>query len=324
MEVAQGQIEQAELQVKLLRWETSMMARQAYYDVLLARRTRIQIEESVALNRRLVDVARRRFQAGDVAEADVLRARFEEELARQRVNPAVAKEDQARVRLTGLLGQPSLAPLELEASPPPVIAGTLEEMQNLAARRRLEIGLAFQELRLNQSKVRLAEANASPDIGVAGSFIRDSQTQFTTWQIGGYLEIPWGYNRHGEIEQARAEQEAIRARLEALRVRILQEVATAYNDYQAAQTNLLRDEQTLNPQADQVLVLAQKLYEYGKGDLTQVLVTQKTVLTQRESYIADAGQVYSTAVALEKVVGPPEGHLGRRIWRSSLRNEAPP
>ncbi len=301
--VAQDQLEQADQQVQLLRWQTRIQAEQAYFEASSAQLNLDQLQQGVDLASRLIEVTQKRFKDGDVPQADVIRAQFEEGLARQRLLPARNRRQQALIRLSALWGQPDAKDLELAPVARPSLRQSLAELEDLAVEKRLEMGLAWQERRLNEDRAALAEANLSPAFGVSTSYFHDNHGLSPTWQVGLFVELPWGYDRSGEVDQARAEVAAVEARMQALRVRIVQEVASAYADYEAARLALQRDEQELGPAATRVLGLAQKIYQLGKGDLTQVLVAQKSVLSLQEASVADLALLYATSVNLEKAVG---------------------
>ncbi|WP_292797320.1 TolC family protein [Nostoc sp. NMS7] len=67
--LANSQVQQAQLQLDSLRWQIRIQVCQAYAELAIAQGAQQNTEQSLAINKQLVDIAKMRFQANDVARA---------------------------------------------------------------------------------------------------------------------------------------------------------------------------------------------------------------------------------------------------------------
>ena len=58
----------------------------------------------------------------------------------------------------------------------------------------------------------------------------------------------------------------------------------------------------LKPQADRVLYLAEKIYQIGQGDMTEVLTVGQSVQRQRQLLLTDIAQLHLALGELELAV----------------------
>ena len=116
------------------------------------------------------------------------------------------------------------------------------------------------------------------------------------------IELPWGSDRGGEVEQARAQEEQALLRQEALLATAQQSVTLAFTNFQTARRQLYQDLKVLEPQAARVMDLAEKIYELGQGDITELLVAGQSVQRQRQLYLADVARLHQSLGELELAV----------------------
>ncbi|MBX3171222.1 MAG: TolC family protein [Candidatus Eremiobacteraeota bacterium] len=74
--VAESTVEEANLTRSQTRMTVLNQTRNAFVELAMARAA---LERDVEFNDRVVEAARKRFEAGEIAEADVIRAKFERE-----------------------------------------------------------------------------------------------------------------------------------------------------------------------------------------------------------------------------------------------------
>jgi outer membrane protein, heavy metal efflux system len=317
--LAGDQTQTAQLQLEMMRWQVRLDVRQAYAELAIAQAAQNQTERMVELNKQLVEIARKRLAAGDVAEADLIQTRFVLERARQRLEPTNNRVRQANIKLDSLLGQPTEVLIEPtdarqfnlsieENQKTPKALSPLPELtalQQIAKNKRLDLNLARLQQRTSDDQVALARSAQVPDIALAGSLIWDPVADTTGVLLGVRVDLPLFNNRQGEVNQAVANQSLAEAQRLVLEQQVDREVAAAYQDVRSNERLLQQDRAVLLPQSQQVLELARKSYQFGQTGLTDVLVAQQSVQDQRDAYYNDV-LTYQTALGtLERAVNQP-------------------
>ena len=253
----------------------------AFYGVLHAERLAAIAEERQSLADSLLETARERERAGDVAQFDVAvaeseRGRAESELLAQRAAVARALGDLAKS-----IGLASVAGLEVE--------GDLSDVERLdsliawggAAPERPDIAAARAHVAMRASEAKLAGRERLPDIALLGSTAREEGDEIV--QAGAEITLPIfqrGQGSRGETEGRRAlahsEQEAALAA-----AAIERESADAA--YVAANDALGRFEEDALPRALAYGGMATESYRVGRMDLPTLLLIRKEALeTKRE------------------------------------------
>lgn len=318
--LASDQIQAAQLQLEILRWQIRSDVRQAYAELAIAKSARRQGEQTVILAQQLVEIARKRLAAGDVAEADLIQVRFVLERARQRLEPTANRIRQATIKLDNLLGEPTddstIQPLDQKAfslsveadriapeAPPPI--ADLTVLRTLAQKRRIDLSLAMLQQRIGDDQLKLARSNQIPDISFATGFTWDPVAATTAALLGLRIDLPIFNPRQGEVNQALANRSLAEAQRLVLERQVEREVTAAYEDVRSAERLLKQDRNVLLPQSEQVLELARKSYQFGQTGLSDVLIAQQSVQDQRDAYYNDV-LAYQTALgSLERAVNQP-------------------
>jgi outer membrane protein, heavy metal efflux system len=319
LNLASDQIQSAQLQLEILRWQIRSDVRQAYAELAIAKSARRQGEQTVVLAQQLVEIARKRLAAGDVAEADLIQVRFVLERARQRLEPTANRIRQATIRLDNLLGEPpddSIQPTDQKVfslsveedrivpeAPPPI--PDLTVLRTLAQKRRIDLSLAVLQQRIGDDQLKLARSNQIPDISFATGFTWDPVAATTAALLGLRIDLPIFNPRQGEVNQALANRSLAEAQRLVLERQVEREVTAAYEDVRSAERLLKQDRNVLLPQSEQVLELARKSYQFGQTGLSDVLIAQQSVQDQRDAYYNDV-LAYQTALgSLERAVNQP-------------------
>ncbi len=314
--VAEDGVKEAELTLAQSRLVVANQARNAFIELAVAEATVRQSQVDLEFYDRLVQAARSRFQAGDIPEADVVRSVFERDQNARLLYPAENRRGSAVLTLNRLLGQPLATSIGVvddgllfpnEAT----LRGTtwelppLPELQQMARERRPDLALAAQQLETAKHRVDMARAYQSPDVSLQATMMYDPQFPGLTYQAGVQLELPWGSDRSGEVKQARAREAEAIARNESTLQSADLAVSLAWTNLQNAREQLLHDLALLQPQADQVLELAQKTFELGQGDITEVLLAGQSVQRQRQIFLADVAQFHRALGELELAINVP-------------------
>lgn len=342
--VAKVQIQQAQLQLDLLRYPKGMkrsalsqirsQVRQSYAELAIAQGAQQNTEQSLSINQQLVDIAKARLAAGDVAGVDVVQAEFAFSQAQQKLEPAINRVRQAVIRLNSLLGQAADTPIKLVDGEAFRFSLTgnkqglavsqklpdLTALRQLARSSRLDLLLAGQQIQLGAKQIRLAQSAQIPDISLAAAFVWDpgfstsstpSPPTTTAVILGVRVDLPLFNNNRGGVSQAQANRSVAVAQLSALEQQVNTEVITAYENAASAQRVVERDRTILLPQALQVLNLSRKSYQYGQTGLNDALLVQQSVQTVFDNFYADI-LTYQTALGtLEQAVNQPLSQINQ-------------
>lgn len=311
--VADSLVQEADQTTRQTRLTVLNGTRNAFVELAVARATLDQSRRDVEFNDRVVTAAQHRFEAGEVAEAEVVRAKFEREQIKRLLYPAENRVEAALVSLNRLLGQSLDTPIEtvedawifpsLEDLKGP--AWTLPELETLTAmarKQRPDLALNAQQSMTAQRQIELALANQAPAVSLQASLLYNPAMPAFTYLAGVQLELPWGSDRGGELEQARARQEEALRREAVTRASADQAVTLAWKKLEAARRQLSHDLEVLKPQAERVLYLAEKIYDIGQSDITEVLLVGQSVQRQRQLLLTDFALLHQALGELELAI----------------------
>lgn len=311
--VAESGVQEADFTRQQVRLTVFNTTRNAFVELAMARAALEQSKRDIEFNDRVVGAAKKRFEGGEIAEADVIRARFEREGIVRALYPAENRVEAARINLNRVLGQDLQTEIEtvddgwLFPTLTDLVGSTwqlpeLEKLRQMAREKRPDLALNQQQNTTAARQVELALANQSPAVSLQGSLLYNPAMPAFTYLAGVQVELPFGSDRGGEVEQARARQEEASRRQSVALATADQAVALAWNKYQTARRQLSHDLEVLKPQAERVLLLAERIYDIGQSDITEVLLVGQSVQRQRQLLLADFTQLHQALGELELAV----------------------
>jgi outer membrane protein TolC len=294
-------LEDIELQRQLI----ALAVKEAYTNMLFARRLILvnqQALERADLNLRS---ARGFFEVGtrprsdvtraevDVANArvDVIRARNAERLARAALNVAIGLPADTA---TDVIDNLAYQPVTLDA----------RQLQRDAIRQRPEFRQARLQADSNEFLARRAFLDFFPDITGTGSYGATRADMNEIWELG--LSLNWslfdGGNRIARYREARANLEAAKARVRAQELEISREVEQAIISVDETQERI-QAAQVAVVSAQENFRLAQGRFDAGVGTILE-LTDAQLALTQAQNLETQALADYRVALArLDRAVG---------------------
>ena len=306
-------VARAELQLTGLDVDAALRAlrrdlRVAYYNLALSRNATDLGRQSVAQANRLVEIAGARFEAGDVAQFEVLQAK----LASARASSDLARlENGERVALAAinqLLNRAPQAPLPLAESlfvlRLPVDTSTLI---GRALTENVELRTAEQQIAAEQSRLRLARAERVPTPVLEPGVELFDESLPRGYGVKMQVSVPLPiFNRgRGEIARSSALVEQLTAERDEARQRVSAEIGQAALRLEAARQQVDFYETRLLPDAERVRALAEEAYRAGQTGFLPVIDAQRAALEIRQGYL-QALLDYQTALAdLEQTAGVP-------------------
>ncbi len=300
-DVASLGAKQAESSVSRARLTTEADARRAYLGLVLARDRLALLDRLVSIWQKSAGIARTRYEAGDGAQSDVLRAQLELNRLRQR-RFALEAEVSAQVQaLNRLRGRPLDEAIATTASVHDLGAPVVPQLDAATAdamERSPELAAARLGVARAQSALDLARRERYPDFTVsAGIMPRGSLDPMWLASVGVTLPI-WSARKQGRAvdeSAARASAEASAAAEveQILRLRVA-ERRTALASL-AETIRLYRDGLLIQSQATADSTLAQ--YRVGKVTFASVLEANAGYISDEEGYLVSAAEAERIAIA---------------------------
>lgn len=314
IDVARQEIAVTESGIAALEKQVRRNVRDAYFALAHARAATVQQDDIVKLADRLLDIAKSRFDAGDIPKLEVTQSELES--ARAHANRQVAQQDEkvALSDLNAVLNEPAGTDWDLgdpfNALPP------LPALDDLVARARSsnsEIAKAEQEVKLEQSREALLKAERIPNLGVQFGADLNNPGGLGV-NTGGYevgargqlsMELPIFSHNQGEIAQSIANTRALQGALAAARRAVDARVGSAYLELQARQTQAQLFRETILPSSRQLEEMSEESYRVGKANILTVLGAQRDVQQGERDYLDSLLAVQSAFSQLEEAVGAP-------------------
>jgi outer membrane protein TolC len=313
-DVARLAAQGADTSVSRLRLSTEAQVRRAYLDLLVVRERLALLDDLDRLWQKSIGAARARYEAGEGAQSDVMRAQLELLRIQQR-RWAMKADEAARVQALNRLRN---HPLD-EAIP----SGAAVRDLPLPAVPALDAALADGEARSPElagarlsedqakAQVRLSQRERYPDLAVqAGVMPRGGLEPMWTVSVSVGLPI-WSSRKQS---RAVAESEARAAGSAQGTEAVLQVLRQRVNERRTALTSALetiriyRQGLLVQSQATTESTLAQ--YRVGKVTFASVLDANAGYLADREAHLLASAEAQRIAIASAEVSMDPVGAAG--------------
>ena len=205
---ARQEVALTDVEISTVQRHVRHQVRDAFFSAALAKEVAEQQGQLADLARKLRDVARDRFNAGDVPELEVMQADLE--LARAEADQEVARQEMkvAFSKLAALLNDPPNIAWDLatplETIPPQV---TLPDLVARATDANPDLQHLAQEARVEQSKEKMYKAERFPEVSVEAGADFNSPGDFRVGARGQLtVGLPIFSRYQGELAQSSATQ----------------------------------------------------------------------------------------------------------------------
>jgi cobalt-zinc-cadmium efflux system outer membrane protein len=291
--------------IDLLKLDLIFQVKQAFYSLLLAQEKLKYAQQNLELSQNFLQKAELKFEAGDVAKVEVLRAHVEASKAANEVKIAENEVTLTKAVLNFLLARKKYEPLEIKGKlKRSFISLKIEDLKQKALLYRPEMKRIDFSLRKESLIKTQGYLSYLPDfdLGVSRHRIEGEQS---TWDVTLSFPIPlffWQPKR-GEIAEAEANIESLKRETEHLKNAITLEVEEAYMNAVTAENQIQLFEDEILAQAEEVYNMFLFSYQEGEISSIELIEARRTLIEARKSY-ADALYNYEAALAaLEKSVG---------------------
>jgi len=305
IEVARQEGAVTEVEIASLARQVRKNTRETYYAAAYARAESERLSRVVGLTKRLEQIAKDRFNAGDVAQLEVLQSSLEVSRAEADLEVARQREIVSLSELNALLDEPATKPWEL--------AGTLEDATPTS---RLEdlVGRAYQsnpdlqhlggEKKVEDSRRSLLKAERVPDLVLDAGIDFNAPRDFRYGprsQVS--MNLPIFTRNQGEIAQSIANSRVLDAETAATERSVSARVESAYFDLGAQRTQVRLYHDRLLPVARQLESMAEESYRAGKTGILTAIQAQQDVQSVESNYLQSLEQLQNLYADLEETVG---------------------
>lgn len=306
----------AEIRMALFRYEL----REGFYQLLLAQKTEELALQSLAITERHLEIARTRFEAGDLSGAELATLQVERDRRLAQVELTKGSTAKARAEL-GRFVQNS----DLEGG----VEGRLGSVSVLPPMEKLESGgpegplalrLARAGLESKEAQVFLERSLGVSDITLqAGAFVQRTvfpgSSYVPSGVIGGLddtgplfqfqiqVPIPINDDNSGSIAAALARREQAEAELDALELEVAANLEGLYYTLEGQREARLLLEEQAEPAARKSLQSVEEAYKLGFRSQLDLLLAKQTYLETRTAILQAGFDEALTAAQLERVLG---------------------
>lgn len=307
-------IEVAEQESRLTDVEISTAARQlrrnvreAFVGALFSRTESDRRGEVLKLAERVEQIARERYEAGAVAQLEVIQAQLE--VARARADFQVARQEEkvSLSQLNALLNDPATTAWDLQGSLsdlPPQFA--LPDLVDRAYASNAELQHLAQEQQVEERRRALLKAERIPNLELEFGTDFNAPNDFRVGprsQVS--IALPIFTRNQGEIAASVARQRVLEAESQATRRSVGGRVEAAYYDLGARQAQVELYRQDLLPAARKLEQMAEESYRAGKSSILTLLDAQRNVQQVERDYLGSLRDLQTAFAGLEETVGAP-------------------
>lgn len=260
--------------------------KKAFYKVVGDQEGLAIAKETEKIAKRTYESEKLRFEAGEVAITNVLRAEVELSKARNVVSNAEGNLQNSVRELQTAMGTPEEiingVTGKLLSRPVDVSLPELElRMSNnqpllMASKKNVEIA---------ETQLTLEKRQVIPDINVSAGYKRLSLEEINTFQLGVEIPAPFFNRNQGNIQKGKAISKKAKSDNQSVYNELLFQLRRNFNSYYTERKRVIEYRDKILPKAEESLKLISRGYREGEFDYIDLLDAQRTWAETRISYI---------------------------------------
>jgi len=289
LDFARSTTAQTDAQYHAQEQQTILSVRQAFTNFVIAKAARKLAEDNLNDFKHELDIGRERLKAGDLAKLDFERLDLQLAQFESDESNAITNAQQASVQLQVLLGydKPRKDFDVAGDVVPPVVSGTMEDMEQKALAARPDYHAAHVAIAVADANVKLAYANGTADPTLEADYDRNGNDNSAAFSLNIPLRL---FDRNqGNKETAKYLAQASRFTEVALRNQVVADVDQAWIGYTNAKVLSDRYNGHYLDEAKDVLDISKFSYEHGGLALIDYL----DALRESRSVTSDALNAYA-------------------------------
>ena len=258
-------------------------------------------------NENQLKVAKRRFEVGEIAIADVARWRAQVAAAKQALVVATGDAALARNRLERLVGLADLGELR-SPGPIPIPPGAEDELMTNAFGQRLEMKTLVHQLEAAGLFVRLRRGGWCPEVDAAAQYFQQKAgfpaNDWLSLSLSLRVPIYDGGLTKARVAKAKEDLREVELLEQTLRRTIADQVDSAYLGYRAA--DAVFDAASERTQAARLAYRqVERAYRVGESSTTDLLNATTEATDAETSQIVARARREFQAISLRHAVGLP-------------------
>lgn len=276
---------------------------QAFINVLLAKSNLEFANEDLKAFSEVVEINKRRMQAGDISQADYLKITLQELEFQQDVSAAEVALVQGEAALRQLVGYDTVpADFDLIGElKHPRYTVTEEDLEREALLSRPDFLAAQRAVKLANDTVTLAYGNRARDLTVESEYKRNGLINGVGFGLS--IEIPIHDRNQGEIARSKAAVNQAVEAAEATRVGLLTDVRSSYAGFKASDQVASLYESGYLDQATQSREISNYAYQRGAASLLDLLDAERSYRATQLAYRQALATVMTSVEQINLAVG---------------------
>ncbi len=276
---------------------------QAFINVLLANSNLEFARENLKNFVQVVEINKRRLDAGDISESDYLKIKLQQLQFEQDLSSARIALVQGKAALRQLVGYDTV-PEDFDVIGELKHAryqATQKDLENEALLSRPDYLAAQSSVKLANDTVTLAYGNRARDLTVESEYKRSGF--INGLGFGFSIELPVHDRNQGEIARSKAASSQALESAEAVRVGVLTDVRSAYAGYQTAEEVASLFETGYLDQASQSRDISNYAYQRGAASLLDLLDAERSYRETQLAYRQALAAYMTSTEQINFVVG---------------------
>jgi cobalt-zinc-cadmium efflux system outer membrane protein len=306
---AEKNLKAVEASELLKRHEIVARVKTRYYEYIRRVEELKAANEDLDLTRQIRDRIKLRYQVGETAKFELIRA--ETDLLNVQINTQAAKSrlDQAKAQLRLVVGTKNL-PNQFEIKFQDIPKDNLPSLETLLAEVKAqnpEINRARLQLESNQSRLSLEKNTRLPQLAFKGQ--ENKEPDFTNRSYGVVVTIPiWDW-RIGQVREAAANVARSQNQLSYQTQLLETQLELAYEQYEISSYQVRTLENEVIQQATDARRIAEASFRFGERGLLEYLDAQRTLRAARADLIRAKFELASIIIEIERLRANPDNLL---------------
>src|SRR3989338_4521079 len=250
-------------------------------------------QEGFAIAKKVEEIAKgiyesekARFDAGEVAITNVLRAEVELSKARNLVSNAEGNLQNSIKELQTVMGIPEEtvdgAMGKLLTKPGEL---SLHELELNMKSNQPVLKASKKNIEIAETQLTLEKRQAIPDINISAGYKRLSLENVDTVQMGIEIPAPFFNRNQGNIQKGKALSRKAKSENQSVYNELLFQLKKNFNSYNVERRRVIEYRDKILPKAEESLKLITRGYKEGEFDYIDLLDAQRTWAETRISYI---------------------------------------
>lgn len=290
-----------------IAFEIEMISRvqQRFYELMRRDAELKAAEEDLGLTKQIRDRMQIRYDVGETARFELIRAQTEFLNAQINTESSKLRVEQARSQLRQVVGHNlpadyQVVTLPVKMEPLPSLPILLSELHAQSP----DLQRAKAEVEATESKLSFEQNSRLPKLSVKAQQYNDPN--FTDRLYGLVVSIPiWDF-KGGQIAEAEANASKARNQLNAQSQSLEQQMETAYKLYQITSYQVKILDQEVVQLASSARRIAEVSYRYGERGMLEYLDAQRTFRIARNDLIKARFDLASVVTEIERLRATPE------------------